>query len=479
MKKFYLLIIITYISTINVFPQFYNLNLELNIPEKINTLYFMSSDTGFFAGGHGILYRTTNGGMDWLNINSGTDSEILRLFFVTSKDGWFYTKDSLKSTSDGGLTWKGISSNYGGADGMTYFYNKTNGWAAAGRYFFSSTDGGKTWVFKFISGLGTPKAMHFFNNQIGVCAGGLIGSTTDGGSTWTQMGPYSDNDAYFISANNFIICGPGGTLSLFRGFSSLSAQSSGTNQDLNSIHFKSDTTIGYTVGNAGTVRNTTNYGKLWKTVNVNTFNDLYCVRVLDTNNVWISGEEVLYTNHTGVFSLSGLHDTTFEVYKNIKLNALSAGIPRPKFQILNPAQGITIDSVSGEINWTPVLTGDYIISVKAANIYGNLIKTFHIKVTNVSAIKENISDFKDELLNNYPNPFNPATTINYSLSHSGNVKLTIYNSIGSKVITLVNEYKPAGNYSVQFNASTLASGIYLYRLESGTYSAAKKLILIK
>ena len=83
------------------------------------------------------------------------------------------------------------------------------------------------------------------------------------------------------------------------------------------------------------------------------------------------------------------------------------------------------------------------------------------------------------LSQNYPNPFNPTTTINYSLPKAGNVKLTVYNTIGSKVATILNEYKPAGNYSVQFNASNLASGIYLYRLESGNYSSAKKFILIK
>jgi len=83
------------------------------------------------------------------------------------------------------------------------------------------------------------------------------------------------------------------------------------------------------------------------------------------------------------------------------------------------------------------------------------------------------------LFQNFPNPFNPSTTINYSLPKAGNVKLTIYNAIGSKVATIVNEYKPAGNYSVQFNGSNLASGIYLYRLESGNYSAVKKFILLK
>ena len=83
------------------------------------------------------------------------------------------------------------------------------------------------------------------------------------------------------------------------------------------------------------------------------------------------------------------------------------------------------------------------------------------------------------LSQNYPNPFNPTTTINYSLAKEGNVKLTVYNALGSNVATIVNEYKPAGNYSVQFNGSNLASGIYLYRLESGNFSTAKKFILMK
>ena len=80
---------------------------------------------------------------------------------------------------------------------------------------------------------------------------------------------------------------------------------------------------------------------------------------------------------------------------------------------------------------------------------------------------------------NYPNPFNPTTTINYSLAKAGNVKISVYDITGSKAATIVNENKPAGSYTVHFNGSNLASGIYLYRLESGNYSSAKKFILMK
>jgi hypothetical protein len=105
-----------------------------------------------------------------------------------------------------------------------------------------------------------------------------------------------------------------------------------------------------------------------------------------------------------------------------------------------------------------------------------------IAYKNVTSVRDNniaLNSNSFTLEQNYPNPWNPTTTINYSLAKEGNVKLTVYNAIGSKVATIVNEYKTAGNYSVQFNGSNLASGIYLYRLESGNYNTVKKFVLIK
>jgi len=86
---------------------------------------------------------------------------------------------------------------------------------------------------------------------------------------------------------------------------------------------------------------------------------------------------------------------------------------------------------------------------------------------------------KFDLLQNYPNPFNPTTSINYSIPEAALVVIKIYDALGREVTTLVNEYKPAGNYKVEFNASKLVSGIYFYRMESGLYTQTKKLLLLK
>lgn len=83
------------------------------------------------------------------------------------------------------------------------------------------------------------------------------------------------------------------------------------------------------------------------------------------------------------------------------------------------------------------------------------------------------------LLQNYPNPFNPITNIKFSIPATGLVKLIVYDILGREIITLLNEVKPAGNYLVDFDASYLSSGVYFYRLESGSFAETKKMLLVK
>ncbi len=81
---------------------------------------------------------------------------------------------------------------------------------------------------------------------------------------------------------------------------------------------------------------------------------------------------------------------------------------------------------------------------------------------------------------NYPNPFNPSTIISYSVPSTSLVTIKVYDVLGREVLTLVNENKSAGNYSVQFNASSkFPSGVYFYRMQAGSFVQTKKLILMK
>jgi hypothetical protein len=80
---------------------------------------------------------------------------------------------------------------------------------------------------------------------------------------------------------------------------------------------------------------------------------------------------------------------------------------------------------------------------------------------------------------NYPNPFNPSTTIKYSIPESGNVKLEVYNSLGEKISTLVDEFKNAGTYQVRLSLNGLSSGVYFYRLRAEEFTQIKKMLLIR
>jgi len=86
---------------------------------------------------------------------------------------------------------------------------------------------------------------------------------------------------------------------------------------------------------------------------------------------------------------------------------------------------------------------------------------------------------KIALEQNYPNPFNPATTINYQLPQKSYVTLKIYDILGSLVKTLIDQEIEAGYHSIRWNASGLASGVYFYRLNAGSFVSTKKLILMK
>ena len=83
------------------------------------------------------------------------------------------------------------------------------------------------------------------------------------------------------------------------------------------------------------------------------------------------------------------------------------------------------------------------------------------------------------LKQNYPNPFNPVTTISYELSQSGDVSLVIYNLIGQEIAILIREVQQAGNYTIRWDASNVASGIYFYRIQAGDFVRTRKMVLLK
>ncbi|MBK7632738.1 MAG: T9SS type A sorting domain-containing protein [Ignavibacteriales bacterium] len=131
-------------------------------------------------------------------------------------------------------------------------------------------------------------------------------------------------------------------------------------------------------------------------------------------------------------------------------------------------------STSGEV-LTLVFEGNTDININSANVRN--ILNGAMKVSFSGSVETIPTEFA--LLQNYPNPFNPSTTISYNLPKQAMVEISVFNALGEKVATLVNELKEAGRYNVELNAAGYSSGIYFYQIKANDFVSVKKMILMK
>ncbi|MCX6164600.1 MAG: T9SS type A sorting domain-containing protein [Ignavibacteriae bacterium] len=104
-------------------------------------------------------------------------------------------------------------------------------------------------------------------------------------------------------------------------------------------------------------------------------------------------------------------------------------------------------------------------------------KTIIVKTT--TGVENNTTSATFSLSQNYPNPFNPITKIDYRVAKTSKVKLSVYDILGNKIMSLVNQKQEAGSYSVDFDGSKLSSGTYIYKIETSDFSSTKKMLMIK
>jgi hypothetical protein len=123
----------------------------------------------------------------------------------------------------------------------------------------------------------------------------------------------------------------------------------------------------------------------------------------------------------------------------------------------------------------------YVVSVDSTGQKSGFTNLTHVNfnTTPMGVASEGLSKENYRISQNYPNPFNPSTIISYSVPKESKVELRVFNLLGQEVRTLVDEVKQKGNYTVEFNASSLPSGIYIYKFSGQGFSAAKKMVVLK
>jgi hypothetical protein len=152
---------------------------------------------------------------------------------------------------------------------------------------------------------------------------------------------------------------------------------------------------------------------------------------------------------------------------------LSNGNPLPAW--------LSFDPVTKTFSGVPTLAGNVNVKVTATDSANASVScTFSINVT-ITGVEESKAELPEsiELYQNFPNPFNPATTIAFSLPNSEYISLRIYDTLGREVKIVFSGYLNAGNYSFVFDAENISSGIYFYVLKTNTFCDQKKMIALK
>ncbi|MCL4538477.1 MAG: T9SS type A sorting domain-containing protein [Bacteroidetes bacterium] len=205
---------------------------------------------------------------------------------------------------------------------------------------------------------------------------------------------------------------------------------------------------------------------------------IYCILSFGNGDVFVGAG-------TGIFRSTDFGTSWLQVGPSWSATSLTVNSSGQIFATVAGA-GVYVSRDSG-VTWSPVNSGLPTNNIQSVAItrknqaYAATQGAGVFAAENATSIRPTEQSFPSMFVlhQNYPNPFNPSTFITYQLPASGFVELKVFDVLGREVETLVNERQSAGAHSVKFNGTNLASGIYFYRLQAGTYYDTKKLLLLK
>lgn len=471
------------------------------------SVFFVNQTTGFVVGGFAIdgatsseILKTTDAGETWSKITT-PNYRNYSTFWLNDQLGFIGQRGTsgIYKTTDGGATWNALTLPLGGTTGIwydIYFQDANTGYACGNsNALIKTTDGGATW-----SALTTPFTSSNILYDIygfGPDTFMIVGSasrwayTTNGGATFsTGLVPGSSTTLYSVhfSGNTGLIVGSSG-----RAWMSTDGGVNWTQQTTNSLStlysaYMATPLIGWIGGSGGSILYTTDGGANWVTPFsplssthttygitgaggylylvggsgghvVRTYSDPNIPVELTSFSASVSGNDVILSWATATET----NNSGFEIERKTGSDWMNIGFVAGSGTSTRPNSYSFTDAAPG------VSAASY--RLKQIDLDGSFSYS--------NAIEVSFNPVTFSLEQNYPNPFNPSTTIRFSLPDDANVKLDIYNSNGELVKTLINSAMKKGFHSVNFDASGFASGVYLYRIDAGTFSSVRKMLLMK
>jgi photosystem II stability/assembly factor-like uncharacterized protein len=396
----------------------------------------------------GRIWRTTNGGVNWTLLTAPAGPEPYCIWALDENNAFI---------GDGGAG--------GGAGGNAKIYR--------------TTDGGVTWnnilstggTLGFINGIVFSRTMPSFgiiesDPPSGAGTPYWVAVTTNGGNNWTVTNPPGVSGA--ASAQNSIVV----VDNQFYGFG-LNAgaprvyytTNGGTSWSLGTLGVPGAFTSGFAVSNdkqtligassasLPSIGRSTNGGTSFSLVNTGTGVTGYCTMQ------WIHGTNICYlSSGTGAAGCIKRSDNGGATWTQMNTGGVVGGTSQHLDYFKEANNVIHLYMIATDGSVIRYRDSSVLIGININN--GNIPASFKLE-------------------QNYPNPFNPVTTIEYSLPQASEVSIKIYDMVGNEVMNAVNEFKQAGNYSVSVDASSLASGVYFYKMTAGSFIESKKMILVK
>ena len=474
---------------------------------SLQSIHFADYDIGYVVGEVGTVLKTVDGGLTWQSIQTPVTNDLNDLFvfdghtivavgdsgtviFTIDGGNFWYVGPYILTEDYYSVSFSGNNGICGGSSqtilygefyetGITW-YTAQNGFFGGGFWgasmltpqfgfvagensifqplFGKTTDSGVNWdftAFYLNNNEGTATGVDFTDANNGYVSAavwdgtGAISKTANGGTDWITImntNPIWDID-FPISGASLIgyAVGENGTiLKTFNGGLSWSPQQSGTTVRLNGVHFL-DIDVGYAVGANGIILRTIDGGV---PVELTSFS----ARVNEQNVIlnWTTATEI---NNRG-FEVEKLFGSDWAVIGFVEGNGTTTEPKSYLFKDENLDAGI------------------YKYRLKQIDFDGTYEYSDIIEA-------EVTTPIEFELSQNYPNPFNPSTKIKFSLNAETDIQLNVYNTLGQKVAEIFSGSLKEGYHEVVFDAGSLTSGIYFYRLETDQFVDVKKMILLR